>query len=113
MVAKTVQQYIDQARVLLQDTTSAPRYSEEELRQALSLAISEAYRLRPDFFVDEDLFIQISADLTVVPNIPKGYSLAFVYFMVGHVQLRDAEDLTDARASAFLQKFASQLLTTS
>jgi hypothetical protein len=39
------------------------------------------------------------------------YRLPFVYFMVGHAQLRDEEDTADARASAFLTKFTSTLLT--
>jgi hypothetical protein len=36
---------------------------------------------------------------------------ALLYYVMGQVQIRDDEEVTDARASQFLNKFAAQLLT--
>jgi hypothetical protein len=109
----TVQDYIDRARVLLQDGTSPYRYSDDELMQGLNMAVLEARRIRPDMFVETD-----DADLpyfTAVGNsttaIDVQFRSAFLYYVVGHAQLRDEEDTQDARSVALLSKFTAQLLT--
>lgn len=109
-MAGTVQSFITNARVLLQDTVEEYRYSDEELLVGLNMALLEARRLRPDFFVEaEDDPPQYTlVDATEVEIDPQFY-LAFLHFVVGHAQLRDEEDVTDARASAFLQSFAAKL----
>lgn len=112
MAPRTIEQFTNQARILLQDTTPTPRYSDDELRSALALAFDEAYRVRPDFFINvEPVFLAPLPPDTVLP-IPRGYAMAFLFFMVGYVQLRDAEDTVDARAGVFVSKFTAQLLTT-
>jgi hypothetical protein len=68
--------------------------------------------------VRADLFIGRAAtvpsytvnDTTVVVIDPQ-YRTAVLYYVVGHVQLRDDEENTDARAASFLNKFVSQMLT--
>lgn len=112
---KTIQDFITSARILLQDTMEgAYRYTDEEFKLALDLALDEAYRIRPDLFVGVDVSaVSVStAALTVTPPVPRGYQSVFLYYMCGHVQLRDQEDVTDNRASVFLNKFTSQLLAT-
>lgn len=108
---KTVQDFISAARILLQDTTAAPRYQDSEFQLALALAFDEAYRLRPDMFVKVEAPLIINQPLTYEPPVPRGYQSAFLYYMCGHVQLRDDEDVTDQRASTFLTKFVGQLMT--
>lgn len=110
---KTLEEYIKAARILLQDTMPAYRYSDDEFKLSLELAFDEAYRIRPDFFVKVALPLSIITQPdTYEPPVPKGYQSAFLYYMCGHVQLRDQEDTQDNRASNFLNKFTAQLLTT-
>jgi hypothetical protein len=109
---RTLQYFIDAARVLLLDTKLPYRYDEAELRLALDLALDEAFRIRPDIFIRNEVENIMVADLTYEIPIPRGYTSPFIYYIVGHAQLRDDEDVQDARASAMLGKFTSQLLAT-
>lgn len=110
---KTVEDYIKSARIQLQDTVEgAYRYSDEELKLAFDLAFDEAYRIRPDFFVRVDPDPIVTSPVTYAPPVPRGYQSAFLYYICGHVQLRDQEETTDNRASAMLAKFTGQLLNT-
>jgi len=110
---KTVSDYIKAARILLQDTTAAPRYQDSEFQLALDIALDEAYRIRPDFWININPVSIVTEDpATFEPPIPRGYQSAFLYYMCGHVELRDDEETTDARSMSLLLKFTSQLLTT-
>lgn len=112
----TVQKYLDQARVLLQDTTEPYRYSNLDLVTALNLAFLEARRIRPDlmraFFRDNEMPEYVVGSLGATVEVDPQYRMAFVYYMCGNIQLRDEEENTDARAAQFLNKFTSQLLVT-
>ncbi len=111
----TVAKFVTRARVLLQDTIETYRYSDAELVAALSLAILEARKIRPDLFlqafIDGDSLQEFTANDSTVVEIDEQYRTAFLYYMVGHAQLRDDEATTDPRAMAFLNKFTSQLLS--
>lgn len=110
---QTVQDYITACRIQLQDQrTDAYRYPDTDFQLALDLALDEAYRIRPDMFVDQAAVSIVSQSLSYVPPIPRGYQSAFMYYMCGHVQLKDMEETQDARASVYLNKFTSQLLQT-
>jgi len=110
----TVAKYVTSARVLLQDTYAGSyRYSDAELVLALSFAILEARRIRPDLFLDRfDALPAFTVNDSTAVVIDEQYRVAFLYYIVGHAQLRDDENTTDARASVFLNKFVAQLLTT-
>jgi hypothetical protein len=97
--------------VLLQDTVVTYRYSDLELVAGLSLAVTEARRLRPDLFLEslDDIPFYSANDSTAV-DIDVQYRVAFLYYMVGHAQLRDEEDTTDARAGQLLTKFVNTLI---
>lgn len=105
----TVTDYVNAARVLLQDVESdAYRYSDAELVTALSLALLEARRLRPDLFLTADPQSFTTNDTTAV-NVDLQYRTAILWYVCGYAQLRDDENTQDARASGFLTKFASTL----
>lgn len=109
-----IRDYINAARDLLQDTkVGAYRYSDERFRRALDIAFDEAYRIRPDMFINNTIpnFLTANIETTDVPA-PRGYQSAFLYYICGQVQLGDDEDTTDARATVFLNKFIAQLMTT-
>jgi hypothetical protein len=114
MALDTVQDYLDKARVLLQDTVQPYRYSDAELVSCLDEAILECRRLRPDLL--RNYFRTSLPDfsptaLTAPVPIDPQYRMAFVYYVTGQAQLRDEENTQDARATVFLNKFVSQLLT--
>jgi hypothetical protein len=117
----TVAQYLQEARVLLQDVVSPYRYSDAELVDALNIGMLEARKLRADLFLP---LFDIPwkdpgpvagpvppATLTAPVSMDPMYRQTLVYYMVGRAQLRDDEPTVDARAGALLQKFTAQLLT--
>lgn len=114
MALDTVQDYIDRARVLLLDQAEPYRYPTNDLIESLNEGILEARRLRPDllqsYFRSSLPDFSITNTGQVVPIDPQ-YRVAFVYYICGQAQLRDEENTQDARASAFLNKFISQMTT--
>jgi hypothetical protein len=114
MALDTVQDYVTRARVLLLDQVAPYRYPDVDLVEALNEGIMESRRLRPDLM--KDYFRAALPDFNTsgmsaaVPIDPQ-YRVAFVYYMCGNAQLRDEENTTDSRASAFLNKFVAQMTT--
>jgi hypothetical protein len=116
MALDTVTQYVNETRVLLQDTVVTYRYADAELISALNLAIMTARRNRPDLFLEVTTIPQFTTtDLTAGTAFAMDiqYRVPFLLFMVGFSQLRDEEDTQDARSGAFIAKFTQQLLTIS
>ena len=116
MALDTVAQYINEARILLQDTVPTYRYADAELVMTMNLGIMTARRNRPDLFLEVATVPQfVVGDIaagTVFTMDPQ-YRVAFLFFMVGFAQLRDEEDTQDTRAAAFIGKFTQQLMTLS
>jgi hypothetical protein len=118
---ETVQAYLDRARTLLQDKLAPYRYSDDEYVQALNLAVLEVRRLRPDLMRDffraenglPEYFSTPAAKLTEKVAIDPMYRVAVLYYLCGHIQLQDEEDVTDARAAGFINKFNQHLLSLS
>lgn len=111
MALETVDKYVSLARTLLQDTYDGPyRYSDAELVLGLSLALQETRRLRADLFLNKSVQTFTVNDTTVV-NMDEMYRVPLVYYMCGHVQLRDNEEVQDQRAAAFFGLFNSKLVT--
>lgn len=108
----TVEDYIDDARVLLLDMVAPYRYDDPSLLVALNVTLLEARRLRPDLFM---CFagMRVPAysvnDNTAVP-IEEQFRLAILHGMVGHALERDQEDVQDARSAAFLLYMANLLI---
>ena len=110
MMLDTVQDYVREARTLLQDTVPTYRYSDAELLSALNMGMQTAWKLRPDLFIGATNPPYFTTNDTTAVSMDVGYRVPFVYFMVGHAQLRDEEDTQDSRAAAFLGKFTQQLM---
>lgn len=112
MAFNTVNQFVESARRLVQDTVEPYRYSDEEYIEGLNLALLEARRIRPDLFIrnNGDIPYYTDNDGTEVDIDPQ-YRVAVLYFIVGHIHLRDEEDTQDARASVFLNKFVAKMQT--
>jgi hypothetical protein len=106
----TVQDYITDARVLLQDQVIPYRYADAELVVALNAALLETRRLRADLFIGfmENIPQYLTNDDTTVP-IEQPFRLPIVYGVCGHALMRDQEDIQDARASMFMKAFRVML----
>jgi hypothetical protein len=63
-MAKTWQNVIDEARVILQDVDAPPRHSDEVLLAILNRGLQELARLRPDAFWEF-----FHSDTVIVPEI--------------------------------------------
>lgn len=114
MALDTVQDYVDRARVLLQDQVAPYRYPDADLVENLNMGILEARRLRPEllrsYFRSTLPDFSSSAMTDSVPIDPM-YRVAFVYYICGQAQLRDEENTQDTRAAAFLNKFVAQMIS--
>lgn len=106
-----VSDYMTEARILLQDTISPYRYSDDSLINALNLALLEGRRIRPDLFVffkcNADGGVQYfnpanGADNGQEVEIEAQFRQAFLNGMVGYAIERDQEDLQDNRSVIFL-----------
>lgn len=108
----TVADYIADARVLLQDTVSTYRYSDAELIENLNLGLLEMRRLRPDLMIASfNGSIPKYTLTTQTVACDAMYRPALLYYICGQAQLRDDEATQDNRATIFLNKFTSQMLT--
>ena len=113
MALDIVQDYVDRARVLLQDQVAPYRYPDLDLVAALSIAVMDARRLRPDVFqtyFNSTLPSFSTGAMTAAVPIDPMYRMAFVYYVCGHAQLRDDENVQDSRARAFMAQFNSSLM---
>ncbi len=114
MALDTVADYLNSARVLLQDTLAPYRYTDAELVNGLNLGLLEVRRLRPDL-LKAYFRTAIPTYSALTPadavSFEPGYRVALLYYICGQAQLRDDENTQDARATVFLNKFTSQMLT--
>lgn len=114
MALDTVADYLSEARVLLQDTVAPYRYADSELVSALNIALPETAKARPDLFIGQTTFQSFSVSNTSVKvNMDPMYRTSLLYYVLGHAQLRDDENVTDQRAEAFFNMARSKLLTLS
>lgn len=115
LVLNTVQNYVDQARVLLQDKVVPYRYDDTTLVNALNDAVAEMARLRPDLVFklmrSMNFPLYSSGAMSTAVTIDYRYRPTVLNYIVGFAQLADMEDTTDARSAAFMQAFTARLLS--
>lgn len=114
MALDIVSDYITAARRLLQDTSvTSPRYADTDMVDALNYAFLETRRVRPDVFIGTNFVIPSYSPsaMNAAVKLDAQLRMAFVYYVAGHMQLRDQEDVSDQRSTIFLNKFLAQLLT--
>ena len=112
-ILQTVQDYVRAVRVLLQDKVHPYRYQDNEIVDALNLALLEARRVRSDLFVTRygnrvpayD-YAQAAEEVPVEAQ----FRLGFMYGIAWQVLLRDQEDVQDERANSFSNIFHTMLV---
>lgn len=136
MAAKTWQNVIDEARVILQDTDSPERYSDEVLLSKLNRGLQELARLRPDAFFDyftgDDILVPRVVEVDAVPDtdpdeididedeeIASSTSFALnmmfytplVYWVASSAELVDDEFTNDGRVILLQNNFKSMVVS--
>ena len=112
---ETIDDYIDDARTLLQDTISPYRYDDASLIVAMNVTLLEGRRLRADLFVynrdcgPTGVQTLIAKDGTKI-FMEEQFRLAFLHGMVAHALERDQEDIQDSRADTFMKIFNALLV---
>lgn len=135
-MAKTWQNVIDEARVILQDTAAPFRHSNTVLLAKLNRGLQELARLRPDAFweffetdditvpevvtidpdpddepeefdPEEDGQIGLSADF----NLPMMFYTPLVYWVSSSAELVDDEFTNDGRAVLLQNQFKNMVLS--
>ncbi len=116
-MAWKLSEVITHARQLLNDNDAAVglRYSDEQLRFALNMAMAELYRLRPDAFAGDYTTgvptYEAADDLSTIDfPVHTLYVNPVTSFIVGWTEVTDDEFTTDGRAAALLQRFAQSLV---
>lgn len=138
-MAKTWQNVVDEARVILQDVDSPHRYTDVALLAKLNRGLQELGRLRPDAFWElfdgEDIIVpevvtvdpdpeeqdgdEDEADpiedgqiaLSASFNIPMMFYSPLVYFLTGSAELVDDEFTEDGRAMMLLSQFKQMVVS--
>lgn len=117
-MAYTIGGLLSEARVLLNDVADAPttRYTDSDLVGAFNLALLQARGKRPDAFLAMGLrnpvpqYVMPDDSSTAFPLDPIFFP-AFLYYVVGHAELREDTFADDSRAISLMNKFVSQLLS--
>jgi len=100
-----------QVRELVLDEVVPYRYSDDRIFRTLNNAYVEAYRIRPDIFVDLDFQIPF----VTAANSPDPFQLdqqfynAFVDYTVSMIEFSDDEWTVDGRAIGYLTLFNQRL----
>lgn len=106
---------VGQIRELVQDTdaSAAFRYTTSSIVKNINMGLMEMYRIRPDIFLKLNFAIPTydSAFPDALLTIEQQFIPSLIYYATGLTQLRDDEGTQDARASAFLAKFTSMLVS--
>ncbi len=114
----TVTDYINDARVLLQDLIAPFRYDDPSLLTALNVTLFEARRIRPDLFVlrrrspGEPEVPQFNQNQGQPVPMEHQFRLGILHGMVGFAFERDQDDIQDTRAAVFLKTFNDMLTGT-
>lgn len=111
MALLKVSDFLTEVKNLIQDV-DATRFGADRYFTALNVALSEGYRVRPDFFRSQtwNTIPSYSAgDENDILIWPAMYKQALLLYMTGYLELTDAEGNEDARAAALMQSFVSNL----
>lgn len=102
---------VTQVRELVQDEVEPYRYDDARVYRTLNNAFVEAYRIRPDIFVDLDFQIPYVSAANAADTFPldQQFYVAFVDFVVSMIEFSDDEWTVDGRAASLLTLFNARI----
>jgi hypothetical protein len=106
----TLQVIVDDARVLLNDGDKN-RYADSLLLKYANEALGEAKRIRPDLFLGSFKTALSSYALTDTSPLTLEYEAYIKDYIVARSNSQDDEYSIDGRASAFMQRFKTGLMS--
>ncbi len=117
-MAKTLDNLVDEARLLLKDRRVPYRFTQADVLAAVNSGFREVKRIRPDIFLNPAGNISlpdfVEADLglgTPTPfPIDEMFFMPVVFYTVGKLQLGDDEFTLDNRAMTLLATFRQLLV---
>ena len=111
MALETVAKMVSSARVLLQDIIPGYRNSDADLLDALNTGLIEASRIRPDLFIFSEAGVpQYSAVDATVIAIDQQFLPALLHYVIGHIEMQDAEGNKVERVNMLMGRFTGKLL---
>jgi hypothetical protein len=121
-MAKTLDNLVDEVRLMLKDRRVPYRWTQTDILESINSAFREMKRLRPDVFVgccgespSGTLPSFVAADLGLSPNptpfpVDEIFFMATVFYAVGKLQLGDEEFTLDNRAMSLLAGFRQLMM---
>lgn len=106
----TLQSIINDARVLLNDSEKN-RYADSLLLTYANEALGEAKRIRPDLFIGTFKTALTGFVLADNSPLPLEYEAYIKDYVVARANSQDDEYSIDGRASAFMQRFKTGLMS--
>jgi hypothetical protein len=106
----TLQSIINDARVLLNDSDKN-RYADTLLLTYANEALGEAKRIRPDLFIGTFKTALTGFALTDSSPLPLEYEAYVKDYVIARANSQDDEYSIDGRASAFMQRFKTGLMS--
>ena len=107
----TFQDVINSARVIMNDTGVALRYTDEQLISYCNEAMQEVRRTRPDFFFGQYTSVLPTYVKTDTVPLPAEFQSCIINYLVGRSEFRDDEFTIDSRATAFMSMFKGGLVS--
>jgi len=106
----TLQTIVDDARVLLNDADKN-RYSDALLLRYANEALGESKRIRPDLYIG--MFKTALSAFVLADNspLPLEYEAYLKDYIVARANSQDDEYSIDGRASAFMQRFKTGMMS--
>ncbi len=107
-MARTVENVIRAARVIIQDERAPYRVSDDQMAMYVTEAVSEARRLRPDLFLTtlrDSIPLYTSANMATVIPLPDMVFPQVVNYVAGRTDLREDTFSQDGRAVVLMQAF--------
>lgn len=114
-MAKTLDNMVDEIRLMVKDRRVPYRWTQADILSAVNSGYRETKRIRPDIFLAPagDLALPnfTEPDLGTAASIvvDEVFFMALVNFAVGKLQLGDDEFAVDNRAMSLLAQFERQL----
>ena len=106
----TLQSIVDDARVLLNDADKN-RYADTLLLKYANEALGEAKRIRPDLFIGTFKTALSAYALTDSSPLTLEYEAYIKDYVIARANSQDDEYSIDGRASAFMQRFKTGLMS--